>query len=421
MTDEGLLVNQQIGIAPAADTLVRRREWRASEPDSIDALQVVYKVAERCNINCSYCYYFHMGDETPLERPAYAPHAVTERLAHWMAEGCTELRIPHAKLAFHGGEPAMIGADTFGKACATLREVIEPVATLALAIQTNGVLLDERWTDKFIEHAVGVGISIDGPQAANDRFRLDKRGRSTFQRTEDSIRRLVAARPYGAPLPSTISVLHSANDYRDTYHYLRDLGVEELNFLLPDRNVDDAAFSASGEAAEYGRCLSEIFEAWLAEDNQAVHIKFIDQTMVHFRRSVAPGAIFRRGRKSNQVVIARSDGTVAIDDSYIPALDWYSGAPVHAMESHSLRDFLGNPIFEEIETTSNSMPTACRDCRWRDMCRGGDLENRFSAVTGFDNPSVYCDAYKGLYATVCERLVEGGYPAHLVTEKFGVL
>src|SRR3546814_4249661 len=120
--------------------------------------------------------------------------------------------------------------------------------------------------------------------------------------------------------------------------------------------------------------------------------------MVHFRRSVAPGAIFKRGRKSNQVVIARSDGTVAIDDSYIPALDWYSGAPVHAMESHSLRDFLGNPIFEEIETVSNTTPTACGECRWPDMCRGGHRENRFSAVNGFDNPSVYCYAYKGLYA-----------------------
>src|SRR3546814_19948608 len=83
-----------------------------------------------------------------------------------MAQGCRELRIPHAKLAFHGGEPAMIGADTFSKACQTLRDIIEPAATLSLAIQTNGVLLDERWTDKFIEHAVGVGISIDGPQAA---------------------------------------------------------------------------------------------------------------------------------------------------------------------------------------------------------------------------------------------------------------
>src|SRR3546814_14691778 len=142
----------------------------------------------------------------------------------------------------------MIGAETFSKAGQTLRNIIEPAATLSLAIQTNGVLLDERWTDKFIEHAVGVGISIDGPQAANDRFRLDKRGRSTFQRTEDSIRRLVAARPYGAPLPSTISVLHSANNYSDIYHSLRDLGVEELNFLLPDRNHYDPAFPASSSA-----------------------------------------------------------------------------------------------------------------------------------------------------------------------------
>ena len=138
-------------------------------------------------------------------------------------------------------------------------------------------------------------------------------------------------------------------------------------------------------------------------------------------RNGTPGAIFRRGRKSNQVVIARSDGTVAIDDRYIPALDWYSRAPVRPMATHSLRDFLGNPIFQEIETTANSIPTGCRDCRWRDMCRGGDLENRFSAASGFDNPSVYCGAYKGLYATVCQRLVEGGYPAHLVTEKFGAL
>src|SRR3546814_9511153 len=93
-----------------------------------------------------------MGDETPLERPAYAPHAVTERLAHWMAQGCRELRIPHAKLAFHGGEPAMIGADTFSKACQTLRDIIEPAATLSLAIQTNCVLLDERCTDRSEEH-----------------------------------------------------------------------------------------------------------------------------------------------------------------------------------------------------------------------------------------------------------------------------
>src|SRR3546814_1100856 len=96
-----------------------------------------------------------MGDETPLERPAYAPHAVTERLAHWMAQGCRELRIPHAKLAFHGGEPAMFGADTFSKACQTLRDILVPAASLSLAIPTNGVLLVVLWTVNFIVHEIG--------------------------------------------------------------------------------------------------------------------------------------------------------------------------------------------------------------------------------------------------------------------------
>src|SRR3546814_6742976 len=99
----------------------------------------------------------------------------------------------------------------------------------------------------------------------------------------------------------------------------------------PRSTRTDTLFPYTTLFRSYGRCLSEIFEAWLAEDNEAVHIKFIDQTMVHFRRRVAPGAIFTRGRKSNQVVIARSDGTVAIDHSYIPALDWYSG---HRKSTH---------------------------------------------------------------------------------------
>src|SRR4029077_11748338 len=121
----------------------------------------------------------------------------------------------------HGGEPMLIGADVFDKACRHLREAIEPVATLALSIHTNGMFVDERWIDRFIEHRVGVGVSIDGAQADNDRFRLDRRGRSTFHKTEEASQRLVEAYDGGASLPSTISVLHHENDYRSIYRYLR--------------------------------------------------------------------------------------------------------------------------------------------------------------------------------------------------------
>lgn len=396
-----------------------RRKWSAAEPDSIDALQIVYKVAERCNINCTYCYYFNMGEETPFARPQLASQQVTERLANWIAQGCDELRIPHAKISFHGGEPTLMGSKAFGDACRRFRSTIEPVARVSLSIQTNGIMLDERWIDQFAEHAVGVGVSIDGPQTANDRFRLDRRGRSTFLQTEDAIRRLVDAQRAGGPRPSTISVLHHGNDYRAVYRYLRGLGVTELNFLLPDRNVDDVEFVASGTAPDYGNGLSDIFLEWLEEDDASVHIKFIDQMMSHFKRDTTPDQVFRHHKKTNQVVIARSDGSVAIDDSFIPALDWYKNAPVYSTASSTLREFLADPIFCEIEDTSNALPSGCRECRWQHACRGGDLENRFSAQRGFDNPSVYCDAYKVMYREVCAALVRCGYPADLIAAKFG--
>ena len=68
---------------------------------------------------------------------------------------------------------------------------------------------------------------------------------------------------------------------------------------------------------------------------------------------------------------------------------------------------------------TNSFPGGCTGCRWRQVCRGGDFENRFSTRNGFDNPSVYCDAYKVMYQNVCDELVRNGYPADLISAKFG--
>lgn len=395
-----------------------RSPWSHAEPDSIESLQVVYKVAERCNINCTYCYYFNMGEASALTRPALASIEVTDALARWIAQGCEELRIPHANVTFHGGEPTLIGLQAFDAACKRLRQIIEPVAAVSLSIQTNGTLITPGWIQAFISHRIGVGISVDGAQIANDRFRLDRRGRSTFASTEEAIRKLVKAHDFGGPLPSTISVVYPDNDYRSVYRYLRALGVKNMRFLLPDRNADDAQFISSGAAAQYGSCLSDIFLEWLTEDNLDVQVRFIHELLPHFRPDVAPGQIFRRRRKTNQVVIARTDGTVAIDDTFIPALSWYADTPIYSFQHTSLRQLFSDPVFREIEESSNTLPRACSGCRWKRVCRGGDLENRFSTPNGFDNPSVYCDAYRVMFQTMCDQLVRNGYPAELITMKF---
>lgn len=392
--------------------------WNAAAPEAIECLQIVYKVAERCNINCSYCYYFNMGEDTALERPARASVAVTEQLADWLARGCAEQRIPRVKIAFHGGEPMLLRPADFDRMCAVLRERVEPVAELSFSIQTNGTIMNEAWLEVLRRHRVSVGISIDGGQVDHDRHRLDHAGRSTFAVTETTLRGLAAlADGDPARLPATISVLDHRVDYRETYAYLRGLGVEAMSFLLPDRNADDTEFRDGEQPGEYGERLYELFEAWLTEDAPHIRVRFIDNALRHFLAAGPPPG--SRPRKDVQVLIARSDGTVTVDDSYIPALEWYSAAPVYPLASSTVREVLSDPIFPEIERVSQTLPEACQGCRWRGICRGGDLENRYSSETGFDNPSIYCGSYKRFYAKMCDLLERNGYPAEEIARRFG--
>ena len=348
------------------------RAWDPSRPGAIERLQVVYKIAERCNLNCSYCYYYNMGDETALERPARASLGATRSLATWLADGARELGFSEIRISFHGGEPMLVRALEFAEACRIFQETLAPVVNLQFSIQTNATLMTEGGLEALRGFEVSVGVSIDGDRADHDRYRLDHQGRSSFDQTEAAIKRLMAESQTSPSLqPSTISVVDPKIDYAATYRYLRGLGVQSMHFLLPDRSADDWSAEVEREAETIGRGLLALFEAWLDEANRDVQIRFITHVLAHFETGgpPAPPAL----RKKNQIIVARSDQTVAIDDSLIPALDWYSATPEFAIRDHSLRQVLADPIFATMDAVEATLPDGCRDCRWAAMCRGGDL------------------------------------------------
>lgn len=392
--------------------------WDPSEPHSIERLQVVYKIAERCNLNCSYCYYYNIGDDTALQRPVRASIPATANLARWLAQGCAELDIPQVLVSFHGGEPMLVRALEFARTCDALLRIVSPVADLRFSIQTNGTLLTEGWLEALKRYQVSVGVSIDGRRTDHDRFRLDHQGRSSFDATEATIERLVhesVAHPHLRP--GTISVLHPEVNYLDTYRYLRGLGIQSMHFLLPDRSADDRSPEVEAEAAAIGRGLLDIFQAWMVEDDPDINVRFIGETLGHFQIG-GPQQPVGRGRKRNQILVARSDQTVAIDDSLIPALAWYEKVPEFPIARNTLRDVFRDPVFGLLEEERNRLPAGCVGCPWTTMCRGGDLENRYSRASGFDNPSVYCATYKILYRGICELLVENGYPRPEIDLRF---
>jgi uncharacterized protein len=393
---------------------------RNNQQLTLDRLQIVFKVVERCNINCTYCYYFNMGDTTATQRPPLVSIESSARIAKWLAVGCRDLQIKELLISFHGGEPMLLKPERFDSICCAFTEQLGQIVRLNFGIQTNGTILTDKWLSILCKHRVKVGVSIDGGRIAHDRYRLDRRGRSTFDRTERNLKTLAKV---GEGVPgrdinlSTISVLDARNDYTGIYHYLRGLGVRRMSFLLPDRNFDDHFSGGEETALRYGQLLFELFVAWLTENCPGVEIRFISEFLR--RLGVRESTSAQQQKRcelsadkkwARQVLIVHSDEIVTVSDSYIPALTWYKSTPQCSIHDSSLRGYLMNGIFDEIERATTSLCAKCEKCKWKLICKGGDLENRFSKANGFENPSAYCDGYMWFYQNACNLLVENGYP-----------
>ncbi|MCH7702494.1 MAG: radical SAM protein [Planctomycetes bacterium] len=384
---------------------------------------MVFKIVERCNINCTYCYYFNMGDTTALQRPPVVSVDSATQIASWLADGCRELQIQELSISFHGGEPMMLNPDNFDAICSSFTDRLEQLVDLSFNIQTNGTILTDKWLSTLCRRRVHVGVSIDGGRAVHDRYRLDRQGRSTFEKTEKNLKTLVSRANESAGYlgPATISVLDCRNDYTEVYEYLRGLGVRRMSFLLPDRTLDDAFISSEESARRYGESLFQIFEAWMTEDDPGIYVRFVSEMLQKFQLREggalgqshdqhSPGASARK-KWARQVVVIHSDGSVGVSDSYTPALSWYRRTPGCSIHDSSLREFLMNDIFDEIEKATVSLSAKCQSCEWKSICRGGDLENRYSKKNGFDNPSVYCEGYQWFFQKACDLLIRNGYPA----------
>jgi uncharacterized protein len=391
----------------------------------VHTLEVILKVVERCNIACDYCYYFSMGDATALGRPATMGLMQAVQIADWLAEGCRAVGVQRLLVCFHGGEPMMMGKRKFDDICELFRSKLKAVPQLCFSIQTNGTLIDDEWISSLDRYGVHVGVSIDGAAEAHDRHRRGHKGESTFEKTANGLSRLIKAASAGAPHigPSTISVLDARNDYSATYRYLRAQGIGQMNFLLPDRNRDQKV-EADDLPERYGKAMLDIFTAWMTEDDPSVRVRFIDDALRSFSlngRAVEPNrppSVDGERSQDNsqegfarQVIIAYSDATVGISDSYIPALGWFQQMPRRRVGDVSMLDYLRDGVFAEIERLVTTLSKTCQSCGWKRLCRGGDIENRYSSVNGFDNPSAYCEGYKLFFSGMHELLLANGYPA----------
>jgi uncharacterized protein len=156
------------------------RGGRTVTPEMVCTFLLV-KLAMRCNINCTYCYWFR--DASVYEKPALLTPEVEAAFLARLEEHIEAYNLDSFSIVFHGGEPLLFGKARFDALCTRLGQLAQRTGCrLRTSMTTNGLLVDAEWARLCARYDVGVAVSIDGPRRTHDARRLDFKNRGTFDR-----------------------------------------------------------------------------------------------------------------------------------------------------------------------------------------------------------------------------------------------
>jgi uncharacterized protein len=356
---------------------------------------VLLKVASRCNLNCSYCYVYNMGDESwrsmPKRMAAETQGAVVEQLHQLYAAQ----QHPFA-IVLHGGEPLLLGLERLRSLFEALRCALP--ASCSISIQTNGVLLKRALLDLCAAFEVSLSVSLDGPAAVHDRFRVDLRGRASHAAVVAGMAALQAHPEAEALYSGVLAVVDPESDPDEVYSYFKAIGAPSIDFLYRDGNRSALPHGKAGaETVEYGRWMSVILDRYVA-DPSPPRIRLLDD-MIKLILGAA-GVKEGIGLTDFGILVIDTDGSITKNDTLksTPLGDRFLGA--WNIVGGDLAAIARSPEFAAYHEMQRPSSPICRACAELAVCGGGMLTHRFDAATGYDNPTVFCADQKLLIGRI---------------------
>jgi uncharacterized protein len=346
------------------------------------AATFVLKIAERCNLNCSYCYMYNKGDTSFRERPKLMSRAVASAMLERIGAYGRRHEIPRISLALHGGEPLLAGLDWAEWFLGEATRVGDAAGIeFAFAMQTNGTLLDREWVELMARYDARLGVSCDGPPEVHDRERVDHGGRGSYAAVRRALDLLAAT------YPGRWGVLCVANPEltgSEVLDHFAEIGVPHVDFLWPDFHHDDPPPWPPGTLAAY---YSELFDHWYDQLESPPRIRWFESVISLLLGGLSD--IDALGGDPITDIMVESDGTWEPLDSLRTCENGITRTGLSAL-THDVESIWDVPLYQAGLRNQQLLPRVCLECPFRHVCGGGYLAHRYSRENGFANPSVHC-------------------------------
>ncbi|MCL2045182.1 MAG: anaerobic sulfatase maturase [Oscillospiraceae bacterium] len=345
-------------------------------------------VGSRCNMQCTYCYYTEERSPVKSDNRRVMSDETLEAFIRQYVESSDESVV---YFVWHGGEPTLAGLNFFERVIALQEQYQSDGQICRNNLQTNGLLLDDRWCSFLSKHDFDVGLSIDGTQLLHDKYRIDRGGNGTYERVAESIRLL---RSHG--IKSDLLCTVNADTVRtplDVYRGLRSFGTEWMQFIPIVRHENGVVTKDSVTAEGYGSFLCAIFDEWLLNDLGKVNVQLFSETARVWAGGSA--ALCWMAAECGRVLIVEKDGGVYSCDHFVDSIHYLgdiSDTQLDKLVDLPFQKSFGNK-------KSSALTDECRACSWLSVCNGGCPKDRFVTNTDGNHGTNYlCQGLKQFFS-----------------------
>lgn len=353
-----------------------------------------------CNMDCAYCFYLEKENLYPSHKIWRMNNEVLESFVKQYIEA---QKVPIVNFTWQGGEPTLLSLDFF-KEATFLQNKYAFGKTVNNAFQTNGILLNDDWCDFFAQNNFLIGLSIDGPEHIQNKYRYLKGGQPSFEKVIKAVELL---KKYKVKF-NTLTCVNKYNSYHalEVYNFLKEVGsgymqfipiverkadLHENNSTLLSPNLKQKAVLTewSVEFLQYGKFLAEIFDEWVRKDVGKYFVQMFDVALESWYGISHSLCIFNE--ICGGAMAIEHNGDLYSCDHYV-----YPENKLGNIVEENISKLVSKKeqqIFGEYKKTN--LPKYCFECEFRFACNGECPKNRFvKTPDGEVGLNYLCEGYK---------------------------
>lgn len=344
---------------------------------------LVKPVGPKCNLDCDYCFYLDKNELYP--NASVMNYETLDNLIKQTIEQTGR----EFNITWQGGEPTLAGLDFFKK-------VIElqiyhgkgKTKAIGNGLQTNGLLIENKWCDFLKEYNFMVGLSLDGPEFIHDNHRVFPNGKGSWKNVAEKGNQL---RQAGVETNILCSVTKKASRYPDEiYNYFKENRWQWLQFTPiceTDKNGNITEFSVL--PYDLGNFYCRIFDLWFEDftiKGNAPSIRFIENTFYTHMGMAAPECTNQKN--CGNYVVVEYNGDVYSCDFFVGQNQFLGN-----INKSRLTDMLNSQSQNIFGSNKENLPDKCLQCLWIKFCYGGCPKYR--NINAKEN--YFCQAYQIYY------------------------